>query len=30
VDKNGIIRARHIGALTPEVWKLMQAVSGIE
>jgi cytochrome c biogenesis protein CcmG/thiol:disulfide interchange protein DsbE len=26
VDKNGIIRARHIGALTPEVWKSMQAV----
>ena len=25
VDKNGIIRARHIGALTPEVWKSMQA-----
>jgi cytochrome c biogenesis protein CcmG/thiol:disulfide interchange protein DsbE len=26
VDKNGMIRARHIGALTPEVWKSMQAV----
>jgi cytochrome c biogenesis protein CcmG/thiol:disulfide interchange protein DsbE len=24
VDKNGMIRARHIGALTPEVWQKMQ------
>ena len=24
VDENGIIRARHIGALTPDVWQTMQ------
>jgi cytochrome c biogenesis protein CcmG/thiol:disulfide interchange protein DsbE len=24
VDKSGMIRARHIGALTPEVWQKMQ------
>lgn len=25
VDENGVIRARHIGALTPETLKSMQA-----